>query len=77
MSIRFTKKENEGHYQVWVSDKYKIRRGIIYAAGDITEEDVGVYHCYHDGKYLAQRGTLDDAKSILREHYEKNEAQNG
>lgn len=55
----------------WTSGKYTIRLGSNNAqkAGVTVPAKLSdVYHCYVDGKYIAQCKSLDDAKSACAKH---------
>lgn len=50
----------------WTSGKFSIRLGSNNAAKagvSVPAKLSDVYHCYNDGKYIAQCNTLDDAKA--------------
>lgn len=47
----------------WTDGKYKIVKAKVS-----SRQDIFVFHCYFDTKYIAQRSKLEDAESFLNEH---------
>ena len=65
----------------WESKLYKIRHGFRYdpstPQNQVSEAvralGPNIYHCYHDGLYIAQLTKLEDAKKACDDHKAKAE----